>query len=280
MIGSNTRFSAVSSKIQKVTRGSEKFIILQGRERLISKRLERREVARYKWHRAYAMSRWYRLIPSVSLVGVTGGLAMENAKEGDDIDLFFITSSHTIWITRFLVTLVTQLCGVRRKPKAAQEADAICLNMFMAQSSLTLIGSEQDLFAAHEVLQMRPLWQRGRVYHEFLSSNSWVKKFLPTAWEDKLKHSVVIGEKPRRFGFLSVINMCASLLEPLAKFFQLWYMQKRRTTEVIEQGVLRFHPKDARFWVKKSLHYALKNPMYYLTGFFSVVKIAVTSKDC
>jgi len=38
-------------------------------------------------------------------------------------------------------------------------------------------------------------------------------------------------------------------LEVLARWAQLKYMAKKRTTEVVEEGRLRFHPQDARNWV-------------------------------
>jgi len=40
-----------------------------------------------------------------------------------------------------------------------------------------------------------------------------------------------------------------NLVETSLKKFQLWYMRNRRTTEVIKNGVIRFHPEDARVWV-------------------------------
>ncbi|TSC53191.1 MAG: hypothetical protein LiPW16_466, partial [Microgenomates group bacterium LiPW_16] len=38
-------------------------------------------------------------------------------------------------------------------------------------------------------------------------------------------------------------------LEALAYWVQLKYMNPRRTTEVISEGIIRFHPQDARKWV-------------------------------
>ena len=38
-------------------------------------------------------------------------------------------------------------------------------------------------------------------------------------------------------------------LEALARWAQLKYMAPRRTTEVVEPGRIRFHPRDAREWV-------------------------------
>lgn len=235
--------------------GGDTFITLKGRQRIISQRIMRRRIAKDKLERAKSIARWYAWIPSVLLVGVTGGLAMENAKSEDDIDLFFITSSGTIWITRFLVTCITQFRGVRRKPNSISVADSICLNMFMAESWLTLASSEQDLFAAHEVLQMIPLWQRGSTYQKFLTSNRWVSAYLPAAWIDKRHNSHVVVTRsngPRIFIW------GLRLFESVAQAFQLWYMSKRRTTEVVEAEVLRFHPRDARLWVKKKYEARLK----------------------
>lgn len=48
------------------------------------------------------------------------------------------------------------------------------------------------------------------------------------------------------------------LLEPLAKYIQLWYMGRHRTHEVITGTMLRFHPKDARVWVRQKLGTRLK----------------------
>lgn len=233
--------------------GSDRFIGLKGRNRLVSQRIGRKILAKEKLERAKRVASWYSRIPSILLVGVTGGLAMENAKSDDDIDLFFITSAHTIWISRFLVTLITHLHGVRRLPNSFTVADSICLNMFMAESALKLAKKEQDLFAAHEVLQMVPLWQRNNMYKIFLLANRWVRWFLPTAWFGKLRMAKSVETLSSGSQFF---YWCLCMVESIAKVFQLWYMQKRRTTEVIERDVLRFHPRDARLWVKKK--YALR----------------------
>ena len=245
--------------------GRETFIGLKGRQRLVSLRLERRIVAKQKLERAKRVAAWYSWIPSILLVGVTGGLAMENAKPEDDIDLFFVTSPNTIWISRLLITLITQLRGVRRLPNSHTVADSICLNMFMAESALTLASREQDLFAAHEVLQMVPLWQRGSVYRKFLFANRWVGTFLPTALADKLRTSKTVRVIPSGS---RLFCRWLRLFESIARILQLWYMQKRRTTEVIEHDVLRFHPRDARLWVKKKYALRLKKANVLLDRIF------------
>jgi hypothetical protein len=43
-----------------------------------------------------------------------------------------------------------------------------------------------------------------------------------------------------------------------AKLIQLFYMQHHRSNEVVTDSVLRFHPKDARVWVKREFAARLK----------------------
>ena len=96
----------------------------------------------------------------MALVGVTGGLAMENAKIDDDIDLYCVTDNGTLWITRLLVTIFVSLMGVRRTPRAKNMKDTFCLNMFTTTDSMRIPKDERDLFSAHEVVQMVPLWEK------------------------------------------------------------------------------------------------------------------------
>lgn len=261
-------------QIQKVRMGISDYMVLPGRQRLVDLRRKRHYIAKDKWTRAGYVAHFFRWIPTVVLVGVTGGLSMKNTKKDDDIDLFIITSHDTLWISRFLVYMVTQLLGVRRVPDQAQVMDTICPNMFMSEVSLAVSSAERDLFTAHEVLQMRPLWEREGVYARFLIANTWVKSFLPNAWAEKIKasnikHQVTNKHQAqstklqtfRNFMFKYCLRFgiwCLRFLEQPSRLLQLWYMKKRRTSEVIEPGVLRFHPRDARIWVRNKYAKRLK----------------------
>lgn len=202
--------------------------------------------ARLKWKKAKRVARVLLMIPTLTLVGVTGGLSRSNVKRNDDIDFFCITKKGTIWISRLLATFVTELLGVRRRPQDTNVANKICLNMFMSEDSLSI--KEKDLFSAYEVLQMVPLWERDRAYQKFLQANGWAKKFLPNAWRERNYELRIMNYDKNRIFPLFIIRF----FEPLARALQLWYMRNRRTTEVIAHGVLRFHPHDARVWVKRA----------------------------
>jgi len=250
-------------KVRAETDGT--YFVLPGRKSIIAIRKKRLRSAQPKWKRVRRISRLLSIVPTVTLVGVTGGLAMDNADAGDDIDLFFIVRPGTLWISRLLVTVLAEAAGVRRRPDDTKVSDKVCLNMFMAEDALTLPRDEQDLFSAHEVLQMVPLWEAGGAYRKMLTANRWSAKFLPNAWKEKIKYA---SHQPPTSGRSDVLWKLFRVLEPVVGLVQLKYMESRRTNEVIVAGMIRFHPHDARHWIREKLAKRLKRWDIPLDKFF------------
>lgn len=224
------------------------YFFLKGRSALVKLRARRKLYQEEKWNIARRAARLLSLIPTMQLIGVTGGLAMNNARREDDIDLFLIVSGGTLWISRLLTTLLMDVFSMRRHPHDVRVRNKVCLNMFVTEQGMTVSKGERDCFAAHEVLQMKPVWEKAGVYQRFLQANSWVKEFLPNAWKETYHRA-----RSRRSG-MQILR----LLEPPARNIQLWYMRGGRTNEVITDTALRFHPKDARVWIKKKLTVRLR----------------------
>ena len=248
----------------KTVRG-KKYYFLSGKEATIKKRRLQEAYAREKWRKAIIVSKALSHIPTVVLVGVTGGLAMENAKIDDDIDLYCVTDNGTLWITRLLVTVFVSLMGVRRTPRAKDVKDTFCLNMFTTTDSMRIPKDERDLFSAHEVVQMTPLWEKAGTYKKFLIKNRWVESYLPNAWREKMQNEKTVNskqqiERKKQFNhpLFTLYSLLFTSLEPLARILQLWYMKNSRTNEVIKSDVIRFHPNDARVWIKEKLDKRLK----------------------
>jgi len=173
---SKLKIAAQNSKLVQEKNG---FYILKGREKLVELRREREEWSRKKLKLAEKVAGILRLIPWVKLIGVTGALAMNNSKEDDDIDLLIITAKNRLWLTRLFSVLLVELTGKRRRPGDKVIKDKICLNMLLDESHLSIPEKERDLFSAHEVCQMKPLWEKERTYQQFLKANQWSQEFLP-----------------------------------------------------------------------------------------------------
>ena len=101
---------------------------------------------------------------------------------------------------------------------------------------------------------------------QFLKSGSTgeiytIKKYLPNAISIAVK--TPRGWQAERHDSPEVkglIKCFSNLLERFLRSFKLWYMQNRRTTEIISSGIIRFHPRDARQWVLQS--YKRKSKIY------------------
>lgn len=229
------------------------YFFLHGRKSIVAIRNRRHLCAKKKWKHAQYVCKALQIIPTIELVGVTGGLAMNNVDKSDDIDLFFIVKDGSIWISRFLAVLVVSIIAKRRKPRSEEVEDAFCLNMFVSISGMSVPESDRSLYTSHEVLQMKPVWSRSGVYQSFIRRNSWVERYIPAAYARAISHEDagvkrVIFEPVRAF-FANVLRVC----EPFVKGVQLQYMKKRRTTETISDTIIRFHPNDAKTWVYSAL---------------------------
>ena len=241
----------------ELIKGKDGYYFLKGRKEIVDLRKKREKFSREKLKIADKVLNIFKIIPSVKLVGITGALAVNNVEEDDDIDLFIITSRNSLWTTRFLVTLFAELMRRRRHPGDVDVSNKICLNMFADEDHLAVPKEEQDLFSAHEVVQMKLLWERDNTYYRLLRANDWVRKYLPNVYEGLLlgegdkDTSEVAKQRLRLLGWWRNQKGIFSIFENFLGKFQLWYMRNRRTTEVIQDGIIRFHPQDARIRVMK-----------------------------
>lgn len=215
---------------------------LAGKKKTVKQRESKEKISSGHINLAGYVGALLRLIPWVKMVGISGSLALSASKKEDDIDLFIITDKHRIWISRFLLILLTSAIGLRRsrREKKLSAAGKICINLILERSNLA--QKKRNIYVAHEVLQMRPLWQKQQIYSDFLHANSWAFKYLPN-W----KSSERMDRKNWNNGnFTEAVSSgsLSDLLENFAQKIQLNIMKKPQGKERIETGALYFHPED------------------------------------
>lgn len=214
------------------------FFYLIGREKNVEKRLSRGEISMQKMVKAKVIAKALSRIPTVKLIGVSGSLSMNNSTPDDDIDLFFITEKNTLWITRLLVTLTLLLIGQKRKRKSKVVRNKICPNMYLAEDALSFIKRKQNLYLAHEILQLKVLFDRDNFYSRLLQKNKWIEKFLPNAFENTVIE--VISNKFANKRLSSIFGMINSFCFLIQKL----YMMPVITIERISSREASFHPVD------------------------------------
>src|SRR3989344_3371847 len=249
---------------------------LRGRASLVAKRIRRRVIAGKSLTIARRVGNWLKRIPTISMVAVTGALAMENTEESDDIDLMIITQRNRLWLTPGIAILLISLIAKRRKPEMTSSLHAVgksnrpiagrpepgsklrslrrtsekgkwrrsvCLNLFLDETSLRLPEKRRNLYSAHEVVQALPLWSRNETREKFLRENAWILDFLPNT---KIPHHP--GKTANVNGAAQPLpsgnSQPGSLLENYAYQIQLHHMRPKRTRELVLPNAAYFHPRN------------------------------------
>lgn len=218
----------------------EGWYFLKGREKIIKKRTGRKRESERKLTIARNVTRILSIVPSVLLIGVSGGVSLHNADKNDDIDLFVITKENSLWQTRLLLVLLLKIMGKHRSRRDVKVKDKICLNMLVSEKDLVFPKDRQDIYTAHEIVQMTPIFNRNKTYEKFMSKNLWVRKYMPNALAGiKIKDLRINNERQ-----LLVIRYWLLVTEFVVKQIQLWYIKRHIGKESISEGTLAFHPFD------------------------------------
>jgi len=211
-----------------------------------------KRVYQKKIKKAFYAAHLLQYIPTVSLVLLTGSMAIQNAKASDDIDFCIISHKGTTWTTRLLSTLLLTVAGVRRLPHTTHFKDTICLNMFLGEDKMKMPVSERDIYTGHEILQSRVLFDRDSMYDTFLQKNAWVAHVFPNAWK-KIERRSNLGIHTKKYSLVAqLVVLVCQITEPLWYFIQRGYMIAH-TREVLERSRIKFHPVDAREWITREL---------------------------
>lgn len=150
------------------------YVVWTGREALVALRRRRRQLAPARWAAARRYARWLRRVPFVRMVAVSGSLAVDNAAEQSDVDLFCVTAEGRLWVARLFLVALSRT--TRMLPRAFPLY--LCPNYVLAADALGL--DDRNLFTAHEVVQAVPLWG-APVHDAFLRANAWTRALLPQA---------------------------------------------------------------------------------------------------
>ncbi len=215
------------------------------------KRGKRAIIARDKLKKVALFTRIVSATPIIKLIGLSGSMAMNNAENDDDVDLFIITAKNRLFTARFIALLLTQILGKRRQRGGKTIRDRLCLNLFFDEVALKIPNSKKNKYIAHEVVQMVPLIMREGVYGRFIKANRWVFNYFPNARESlefRVKNSEfikpILNSKLIHNSKFIILNYLGDLSEIILKYLQLSLINSHRTTELITDHQLWFFPDD------------------------------------
>ncbi|MEK7159943.1 MAG: hypothetical protein AAB702_00480 [Patescibacteria group bacterium] len=235
-------------KLNKFVEFKNGYFFIKGKSKLINLRKKREKESLKKLLKAKAIINKISFIPTLKLIGISGALSMKNSDKNDDIDLFVISKKGFAWTTRFTLVLILILLRSYRHKNSQSFTDKICLNMIVDEDNIVFKKNNQNLYTAHEIVQLIPVLDRDSTYEKFIAKNSWVKKYLANSSIIK-KSDVIKKENILDSLFINILKII--FLENILKIIQTRYMKKSITKEIIKKGFLAFHPFDYNAYVLK-----------------------------
>ncbi|MGH7492192.1 MAG: glycosyltransferase family 4 protein [bacterium] len=207
----------------------EGYYFLAERSAIVTVRQQRRTLSRELLDKN---RRWLRLVqnfPFVRGVAISGAMAFQNCKPGDDIDLFLVIEKGRLWTVYSGLVAVLKLFGKRR---------LLCLNCLVDTEHLRF--DDQDLFVAHQIGFLKPL-SGAELFQQFFRANAWCRRYLPQIEvEARLRQTAGDGESGR----MGVV--WGSILENLLRrswFSRLESFVYRRYRRRIARLTRHLHPQ-------------------------------------
>jgi len=239
------------------------FYFKKGREDLVRERQVRHNFSRERWKRGLCVSRFLSFLPFVKMIGLCNTVAFNLAGGKSDIDFFIISKKNKIWTTRFLVTALVSLFGLRRHDRKI--ANRVCLSFYLTDPDLDLErialqnqkGEMDDPYLAYWCSRVSPIYDAGTA-KKFFKVNAWVKKFLPqTIFFQPVPRCFAANNFARRILRKTVSGLLNfQFLEKFFRRLQLAKMSRntksvaaeKNTKVIISDQMLKFHEKDLRFF--------------------------------
>jgi predicted nucleotidyltransferase len=206
---------------------------IQGHETTFRKREDRVDSSKKKLAILDEFGKLLRLCPWINTIVLTGSLALDNAKESDDIDLMIITAPGTMFLCRLYAFTLAKLVGLARRRSVEIQPDAVCINIWLDSCDLVVPIQKVSVYSAREIVNARVIMDKNSMFEGFIHENRWIYEKLPN-WNAKVPNSK--SQVPRSNTYLKRLN---NLLGRI----QLWYMRPHITHEIVSKTQLWFHPK-------------------------------------
>ncbi|MDP2918503.1 MAG: hypothetical protein Q8N68_03315 [bacterium] len=257
--------SEVEAILEKHPRVESKngFYFKKGREGLGRERQIRHNFSRERWKRGRLAAAFLSFLPFVRVVSLCNTVAFNLADAKSDIDFFIITKKNKIWTSRFFVTGLVSLLGLRRHHKKI--ANRVCLSFYLTDDNLNLErialknkdGQIEDPYLAFWCSRVSQIYDAG-AGQDFFRANSWVKKFLAqTVFFQPVPRCRATDNFLKRF--LKKVFEAFLGFQFLEKYLRRLQREKMsRNTQsaakeenmkvVISEQMLKFYEKDLRFF--------------------------------
>ena len=235
------------------------FYFLPGRNGIIDTRLGRYQIAEAKFRIARRTVYFLRWLKFLQLVAICNNTGYNNAGVESDIDFFIIVKASRLWFSRFLITSLTSILGLRRHKQKV--TDRVCLSFYITDDHLNLHDislKPQDPYLVYWFATLAPIYDLNQST-DFFKANDWLKNIIPNFYQPRLISRRAVADSFFVALFKNIskkisLDFLFNLLEKLFKNIQLKKMKRNITSVandpdtrvIINDDILKFHETDRR----------------------------------
>jgi len=199
-------------------------------------------------------------IPYVRGVFLCNTVAFGWPKEDSDVDVFIVVKEGRMWLSRFLITVLLSVFGLRRNKKKAK--DKVCLSFYATDTHLDLESialDEPDTYLIYWLRHIYPLYDPDNLRIDILNKNVWAERYTNRKHDRKLLSRYCAQET----GFGMYIKdmfermwsgSYGNFMNEQAKKIQTQKMERNTNSVqnekdsrvIISDDMLKFHENDRR----------------------------------
>lgn len=205
-----------------------KFPISNKKNRYIKEKIEKAKELAKKISKKY---------DDILFLGITGSVAADYPKKNSDIDIMVITKINKLWIVRLKLRFFILINKIpHRRFGEKEKKDDFCFNLWLDEKSLELKKDRQNLKNAIDLILIKPLINKNKIYERFIMANDWAKKYVATGYSNLVNRSSIVDRRKK-----IKENLMDKIVNWLVFWPQFWYMKKKIKNEKIGLHEAFFH---------------------------------------
>lgn len=137
-------------------------------------------ILKHRVNNLLILSKLLMLVPYLQCLALTGSMARGDTNITSDIDLMFIVKSGRIFTTRFIISAILYITGLKRGPKDVAAHGKFCPNYYTTSNYLFTPmgrGEDMDRYCAENYSKSVFLGGDDKIFQRFLDKNrrNWQK---------------------------------------------------------------------------------------------------------
>ena len=151
------------------------FYFLKNRDSLVELRQHRYNYSVRKIKIAHRYARVFSFLPFVKVITLANVIGAHNMRNEGDIDLFIISASKRLWLTRFFCAGLAKI--LNKRPTQAIKKDKLCLSFYISNDNLNLDELKiepNDPYFDYWLKTMVLLYNKEEHYENFLAANNLI----------------------------------------------------------------------------------------------------------